>query len=62
MAHDRHTPLDQKSNGLRHAPPAFELNRPATGLLEHARRRGERLLLRCFITAERQIDHDQRLL
>jgi hypothetical protein len=45
-----------------HAAAAFQLDRAAAGLLENARGGSESLLLRCFVTAERQIDYDQRAL
>jgi hypothetical protein len=62
MAHHRHAALDQESDGVGHAASAFKLDRTAAGLLHHPCRRGERLLLRSLIGAERHIDHHQRAL
>jgi len=60
VTHHRHAALGQKRDGLRHAPAAFDLDRAAAGLFHHPRRRGEGLLFRSLVGAERHVDDDKR--
>ncbi|CAH1702002.1 hypothetical protein BOSEA1005_21701 [Hyphomicrobiales bacterium] len=60
MRHHRDAALDQEGDGLRHALPAFELQRPATGFLHDAGGVTERLFRAFLVAAEGHVDDDQR--
>src|SRR5262249_61748602 len=49
VPHYRHAALAEERNRIGHAAPAFELDRPAVGLLHHARAIGEGLFLRLLV-------------
>ena len=59
MAHHRHAALHQKSDGLRHATAALELDGTAARFFHDPCRRHEGLLPGCFVGAERHVDHDE---
>ena len=52
----------RKRDRLGHFLAAFELDRGAAGLGQHAGGGAERLLRRFLVAAERQVDRDQRVL
>ena len=60
MAHHRDARRDQFLDLVQHPVAALELDRVRAGLLQEPGRRGQRLLRRALVRAERQVSHDQR--
>ena len=62
MRHDRNAAVGEKAYSVRHAHPAFDLHRPALGLLDHARGVVKRLRGTFLVGAKRHVDHDKSTL
>jgi hypothetical protein len=60
MGHHRDAALGQIGDGLGHAHPALELDRPALGLLDHLRRVAEGLGRAFLVGPEGHVDDHQR--
>jgi hypothetical protein len=60
VAHHRDAGVHDRLRALRHDAPALELDGIAAGLLDEALGRGDRLLVRGLIGAERQVADEQR--